>query len=215
MRAGLIVDSTNAVGYTVIGCNGTGSDLNQFSFTSTSLTSTENSGTLDEEGCSGPSPMYDPTPDNNYFTKGISSATEADNGELLVCYARSGNMALNQYEFTSGAMSATAEYDNEFIAQGGAYECSPLSEFYGKDASYAISAVAQSGTTVTVTTAANAFVTGQMAVIAGVTADTGNECTSAMVGAINGEQTITVVSTTEIQFTSTQTGTTTGNRMYS
>ncbi len=81
VRAGLIVDSTNAVGYAVIGCNGTGSDLNQFSFTSTSLTSTENSGTLDEEGCSGPSPMYDPTPDNNYFTKGISSATEADNGE--------------------------------------------------------------------------------------------------------------------------------------
>lgn len=210
VRADLIIDSTNAVGYAVIGCNGIGSDLNQFSFTSTSLASKENSGTLDSEGCSGPAPMYDPTPDNNYFTKGISSATEANNGELLVCYAQSGNMSLNQYGFTSGAMSTTAEYDNEFIAQGGAYECSPLTEFYGKDVSYAISAVAQSGTTVTVTTAANAFVTGQMAVIAGVTADTGDACTSAMAGAINGEQTITVVSPTEIQFTSTQTGTTAG-----
>ena len=66
---------------------------------------------------------------------------------------------------------------------------------------YTPTALAQTGTTVTVTTATNAFFTGDVVTIAGVAAGTGG-CTATAVAAINGEQTVTVVSATQFTFTS-------------
>ena len=79
---------------------------------------------------------------------------------------------------------------------------SPLTEFYGDDQAYTIGTVTQSGNTVTVTTAANEFVSNQIVVISGVEAGTGG-CTSAAANAIGREQTVTVTSPTTFTFTST------------
>jgi hypothetical protein len=98
-------------------------------------------------------------------------------------------------------MNAAVQYDDQFVATGGAFECSPPVELYSKDVSYTPTVLTQAGTTVTVTTAANLFVTGQIATIAGVAAGTGG-CTSAAVADINGEQTITRISGTQFSFTS-------------
>jgi hypothetical protein len=201
VRDAPIVDSTNAVGYAVTGCNGTDSELMQFGFTTGATLTSKAASTLDAEGCTGAAQLYAPTVDNNYFSKGISSATAANNGEVDVCYAHSGHIAINQYQFTSGTMGTTAQYDNEFIAHGGAYECSPLAELYSKDVAYTPTALTQSGFTVTVTTATNAFVNGQVVTIAKVAAGTGG-CTAGAVAGINAEQTITVTSGTVFTFTS-------------
>jgi hypothetical protein len=202
VRDAPIIDSTNAVGYAVRGCNGTDSELMQFGFSATTLTSMA-AATLDPEGCSGPQ-MYAPTVDNNYFSEGISSGTAANNGEVEVCYASTtanAFMAVNQYQFTSGTMATTAQYTNQFLANGGAFECSPLVELYSNDVAYPPTDLTQAGTTVTVTTAANLFENGQVVAIAGVAAGSGS-CTAAAVAGINGEQTVTVISGTQFTFTS-------------
>lgn len=199
VRDSPIVDSTNSVGYAVRACNGTNSVLMQFGFTTTTLTSLR-SETLDAEGCSGPAPMYSPTPTNSYYDGGINS------GALDVCYAHSSYMALNQYQFTAGTMNATAQFAaNQFLAHGGAFECSPLAEFYSSDVGYAVTGVTQVGTTVTVTTATNLFVNGQVVTITGVTSGSG--CSSVLANAINGEQTIAGSTGTSFTFTSLQSGT--------
>jgi hypothetical protein len=110
-------------------------------------------------------------------------------------------MIVNQYQFTSGTMATTAQYSNQFLSHGGPYECSPLAELYSKDVAYTPTALTQSGTTVTATTATNLFENGQVVTIAGVAAGTGG-CTAPAVAGINGEQTVTVTSGTTFTFTS-------------
>ena len=125
-----LVDGTNLVGYVTVGCNAalTDSNLTQFGYTATTLTS-KRSVSLDAEGCSGSVSMYASTPDNNYYTKGISSAAVASNGEMLVGFAGSGSFHLDQFQFVSGTMSATAEFDdNGFLSTGG-LTASPFTEF--------------------------------------------------------------------------------------
>ena len=102
---------------------------------------------------------------------------------------------------SGGALNPTQQYnDNSFLLTS--YPVSPTTEFYGSAVAYTPTALMQTGTTVTVTTTAtNLFVTGQVVTIAGVAAETGG-CTAAAVAAINGEQTVAVVSTTQFTFTS-------------
>ncbi len=202
-----IVDSTAEVGYVVAGCNGTNSVLVEFDVTAGTAPGVDATANLSTDGCTGPYMMYDPAPDNNYYTKGISSGTAANNGEILVAYANATNSDLAQYQFTSAkTMSTSAEYtDTDSAGFAANMVFSPLTEFYGDDVPYGISALTQSGTTVTVTTATNKFVNNQVVVISGVASGTG--CASNLVNAINGEQNISFVSATEFTFTSTVSGT--------
>ena len=138
--------------------------------------------------------------DNQYYTKGISSTSASNNGHIIISYQGTGSVRLAQWGFVSGALQTTRQFDNNsfLLTSVGS---SPSTEFYGKDVSYTPTAVTQSGTTVTVTTSSNLFVTGQIVTIAGVSAGTGG-CTAAAVAAINGEQTVTVTSATTFTFTS-------------
>jgi hypothetical protein len=196
-----MVDSTNAVGYVVSACNavnGNSPVVVQFSTTGTGSPAALAVADLSAPSCPTGLPMYSPTPDNDYFTKGILSNTPGNNGELLVAYyGNPGNLA--QIQFASGIMNTTAEYTHPGSA--GAYYFTPLTEFYGDDQTYVMGTVTQSENTVTVTTTASPIVSNQVVVISGVTAGTGG-CSSAAANAINGEHTVTVTSPTTFGFTS-------------
>ena len=199
----VIVDSTNAVGFAASPCNeesGTYPEIVQFSTLGTGGPVVQSTATL-SGGCV--TAIFSPTPDNNYFTEGISSDIPGNNGELLVAYGNSsvtGNLA--QLQFTSGILNTTAEYtDNDSGSFGAGSVFTPLTEFYGDDQAYAIGTVTQNGNTATVTTTMNLFVTNQVVVMSGIAAGTGG-CTSSAANAINGEQTITVNSPTSFTFTS-------------
>jgi hypothetical protein len=198
-----VVDSTNDVGYAAADCNespSTAGVVVQFSIAATGSPGVLATAALSASSCED-IPMYNAMPDNNYFTRGISSSTPANNGELLVAFNNSPGGRLAQLQFTSGIMNTTAEYtDSNGLGTDG-YSFSPLTEFYGDDQAYSIDTVTQSGNTVTVTTTANAFVSNQVAVISGVAAGTGG-CTSAAVNAMDGEQTVTVTGATTFTFTS-------------
>jgi hypothetical protein len=217
VRDAPMVDSTNGVGYAV-SCNSASDPqpvLTQFAFTGTTLTSsaaavldyTNSSGYPTACSASTPIPPYDPTPNNQYFTTGISSATAGSNG-TLIAFGSNDNGGyynfLQTYQFTSKKMSTTY-YTIAYVGESAYSASSPLTEFYGDDVSYTISSVSQSGTTVSVTTsAANKFVVGQVVVISGISA--GGSCTAADASAIDGEQTV-LASGTTFTFTSSQTAT--------
>jgi hypothetical protein len=194
VRDAPIVDSTNAVGYVTSGCTGTNSEIMQFGFSTTTLTS-KRAVTFSTEGCNGAIPLYAPTLDNAYLDAGINS------GHVLACVTHGGSIRLSQFAFTTGTMNAAVQFDDQFVATGGAFECSPPVEIYSKDVAYTPTALTQAGTTVTVTTAANLFKNGQVVTIANVTAGTGG-CTAAAVAGINGEQTLTTSSGTVFTFIS-------------
>ncbi len=201
---GAVVDSTNQKVYYTTNCSGTGGEsaLAQIPFTSTGLGTVITSIDTNGEGCSGTdSPQYAATPDNQYYTKGISSSSAANNGHIIVSYQGTGSLRLAQWGFTSGNLVTTRQFDaNNFLLTS--VGSSPSTEFEGKDVVYTPTALTQAGNTVTVTTATNAFFTGDVVTIAGVAAGTGG-CTAAAVAAINGEQTVTVLSATQFTFTST------------
>ncbi len=210
IEEGPIVDSTNGVGYAVVACNGTDSVLFQFSTGANSAFGALATTDLSSAGCASPYPLLrDPAPDNNYYTKGISSGTPGDNGELLAAYGNSTNSDLVQFQFTSGVMNTTAQYTDTDGGPSGTNSgifaanlgFTPLTEFYGDDLGFAITAITQSGNTVTVSSGAFFFVPSQVAVISGVTAGTG-DCTSAATSAIDGEQTVTANSGGTFTFTS-------------
>jgi hypothetical protein len=201
---GAIVDSTNGTVYFTTTCSGSSgnSELAQIPFTAggfgTVITSIDTQG----EGCAaGSSPQYAPTPDNQYYTKGITSASAANNGHILVSYQGTGSVRLAQWGFALGLLQSTRQFDTNSIYTAASVASSPSTEFEGKDVAYTPTALTQSGTTVTVTTATNLFFTGDVVTIAGVAAGSGG-CTSAAVAAINGEQTVTVLSATQFTFTS-------------
>ena len=177
--------------------------LVQFSTTATGSPGVLATAYLNPSACSG-EPVFNTAPDNNYFTKGISSATPGNNGELLAAYRGSSSGSLAQLQFTSGIMNTTAEYTNtDSGGFGSDFIFSPLTEFYGDAQAYAIGALTQSGNTVMVTTPTNAFVSNQVVVVSGVAAGTLGGCTSAAANAMDGEQTVTVTSPTTFTFTST------------
>ncbi len=201
---GPIVDSTNAKVYFATNCSGTGgsSRLAQFPFSTTGF-GTVVTVALNAEGCAtGAAPQHSATPDSQYYKIGISSATAANNGHLVVCFQSTTVPHLAQYQFVSGALQTTAQFNNSsFITAGTLQSCSPTTEFYGSDVAYTPTVLTQSGKTVTVTTATNKFVSNQVVTIANVASGTGG-CTAAAAAAINGEKTVTVVSATVFTFTS-------------
>jgi hypothetical protein len=209
VRDGVVIDSTNAVGYAVSGCNADGdSVINQFSFTGTSIAS-KALAELDAEGCTGAIPLYAPSLDNNYYSKGISSATAANNGEVQVGYAHSGHSALNQYQFTSGAMGTTAQFDDEFNTTG-ALTFSPTVEFYSNPVGAPITAVAQTTTTVTIT-AANTLAVNDLVSINGVSSGSGG-CSATAAGDIDGTHVVVSATGTNFTFTAVDSATiTTGS----
>jgi hypothetical protein len=213
---GAIVDSTNKVVYFTTNCSGTGggngSALAQIPFTSTGLGTVVTSIDTNGEGCSTtaplPAPQYGATPDHLYYTAGISSPSIASNGHILISYQGTGSVRLAEWGFTSVALNTNRLQDTNFHLTSTA--SSPSTEFYTSPVAYSpLSSLAQSGTTVTVTTAANTFISGQLVTIAGVAPGTGG-CNSAAVTAINGPQTVTVSSATQFTFTSAVSATITG-----
>ena len=198
-----IVDSTNSKVYFTTNCSAAGGtqQLAQIPFSATGFGTAIKTTVTTGSGCTVASPQYALMPDNLYYTAGINSATEANNGHVVLCYEGTTSVHLAQFEFKSGALQTTAQFnDSSFVPT--AHSCSPITEFYGDDVAYTpLAALTQTGTTVTVTTAANLFVSGQVVTIAGVAAGTGG-CTAAAVAAINREQTVTVISSTKFSFTS-------------
>jgi hypothetical protein len=207
---GAVVDSTNSKVYFATTCNTSVSDswMVQYPF-STAGFGTAIGQRIDTqgEGCDvGALPQYNISPDSLYYTAGISSSSAASNGHIVVCYQGTGSIRLAQWGFASGAIQTTRQFDsNSFLTTGGLV-CSPSTEFYGSNVAYTPTALTQSGRTVTVTTATNLFDTGQVVTMAGVKAGSGG-CTATAIAAINGEQTVTVLSATQFTFTSAVTAT--------
>ena len=204
VRDAPIVDSTNAVGYVVAGCDSAGTEpqLSQFAFTGSALTLSRTVDLLYPSapattGCQSSIPMYSPALNNNYYTQGISS------GAITACTTNNNSgwyESLGTYGFTGSTMNS-ASYGYAYTGTiSAAATCSPLTEFYGTSAPVAITALTQSGTTVTVT-ANNEFETGQSVTIAGVTSGGTHGCTSAAVNDINGTRTVTGSTATTVTFT--------------
>jgi hypothetical protein len=201
---GAVVDSTNSKVYYTTNCNpGLGtSALAQIPFTFSGFGTVISVIDTNGEGCSGSdSPQYAATPDNLYYTAGITSGSIGSNGHILVSYQGTGSIRLAEWGFVSGALQTTTIFNTNSIYTAASVGSSPSTEFEGKDVIYTPTALTQSGTTVTVTTATNLFFTGDVVTIAGVAAGSGG-CTSAAVAAINGEQTVTVLSAMQFTFTS-------------
>ncbi|MFZ0950669.1 MAG: hypothetical protein WAN17_00305 [Candidatus Sulfotelmatobacter sp.] len=149
IRDGAILDSTNSVGYVVSACSpntsaasgetdtGTAGNpgLVQFKFTSNTLTSVTITG-LDSganQSCTTAGfPLYAPTPDNRYFTLGIGSATEANNGEIIGASSGTGGQQLKPFSFVSSVLQA-APLGKPQLGNN-ASVMSPLTEFYNASA---------------------------------------------------------------------------------
>jgi hypothetical protein len=195
VRDAPIVDSTNSRVYAVVGCSsasGGDSELTQFSFDGSHLTELARV-PFTSTGCSDSIPMYSPTPDNNYYTEGINS------GLIYAGFAYDGTHAnVNAYGFTTKTMNTSA-YGAAYFSTSSAASFSPLTEFYGNPLGVAITNVAQSSTTVTIT-ATNSFAANDVVGITGVVAS-GTSCPTAAVSNINsGTHTIVTASTSSFTF---------------
>jgi hypothetical protein len=211
IRDGAIIDSTNGVGYVVTGCNpnttgeqDTGTEGNpgliQFKFTSNTLTAVVYAG-LDSganESCEAAGfPLYAPTPDERYYALGISSATAADNGEMIGGSSGTGGQQLKELQFVSSVMQTTPPNDDRPQLGTGASPVSPLTEFFNSQV-FTITEVTATTTVVTVT-ATNTLAVNDLVTLSGVTANA--NCTAADVAAINGGiQTVVSASTTNFTF---------------
>jgi hypothetical protein len=210
IRDGPIIDSTNAVGYVVTACSTgtTGGEtdttnpaLIQFEFTSSTLTKVAAAG-LDSganQACTVAGfPMYDPTPDARYFVLGISSATAANNGEIIAAASGTGGQQIKTFQFVSSVLQTAPEGNDKPQLGTGPSVIAPLTEFFNTQ-KFTVTGVTASTTVVTVT-AANTLAANDLVTIAGVTANAGNGCTAGDVAAINGGL-HTVASATSTQFT--------------
>ena len=206
IRDSPIIDSTNAVGFVVAACNaatvGEANPLNaalvQFKFTSTTLTSVTVAGldTAANQSCTAPGfPMYDPAPDDRYYTLGISNATAANNGEIVAASSGTGGQQIKAFQFASSVMNTAPEAKPQI---GTLYSViSPLTEFFNSEV-FTVTGVSATATTVTVT-ATNTLRANDLITMSGVAAN-GGTCTAADVAAINGGL-YTVASATGAQFT--------------
>jgi hypothetical protein len=212
IRDGVIIDSTNGVGYVVTSCNpnttgegitGTGGNtgLVQFSFTSNTLTALVYAGldTGANQSCLVAGyPNYAPTPDERYYQLGISSATAANNGEIIGATSGTGGQQLKELQFVSSVLQVTPPNGDKPQMGSNASPMSPLTEFFNSQ-TVNVTGVTATTTVVTVT-AANTLAANDLVTLSGVAANTGNNCTAADVSAINGGMQ-TVVSATATNFT--------------
>jgi hypothetical protein len=212
IRDGTIIDSTNGVGYVVTACNpnttgeqDTGitgnTGLVQFTFTSTTMTAVVYAGldTGANQSCSVAGyPNYAPTPDQRYYALGISSATAANNGEIIGATSGTGGQQLKELQFVSSTMQTTPPNDDKPQLGTNASPISPLTEFFNSQV-FTVTGVTATTTVVTVT-AANTLVANDLVTLSGVAVNTADDCTAADVAAINGGVQ-TVVSATATNFT--------------
>jgi hypothetical protein len=212
IRDGVVIDSTNRVGYVVTACNpnttGEGdtgvtgnTGLVQFTFTSNTLTAVVFAGldTGANQSCTTAGfPNYAPTPDERYFALGISNANAANNGEIIGATSGTGGQQLKELQFVSSTMQTTPANNDKPQMGTNASPISPLTEFYNSHL-FTVTGVTASTTVVTVT-ANNTLAANDMVTLAGVAANTTNNCTAADIAAINGGMQ-TVVSATATNFT--------------
>jgi hypothetical protein len=234
VRAGPIIDSGNLVGYAVSACDNSGTlsggetggttnaALWQFKFTSTTLTKVAGAelDTNGTQGCSGVLgtntgfPTFDPMPDMRYYLLGISSATAANNGEIIAAASGTGGQQLKTFQFANSVLQTTPEGppanpDKPQIGTNNS-PISPLAEFFNGQAFKPTVVAANSGTGVVTVTAPNTFAVGDTVIMTGVATNLLNGCSSADVNAINGLQTIASASGTQFTFDATIGTTTTG-----
>jgi hypothetical protein len=213
IRDAPIVDSTNKVGYVVTACSNnttggetdtTNSALIQFTFTSTTLTSVAVAG-LDSganQACTTAGfPIYDATPDYRYFALGISSATAANNGEIIAASSGTGGQQIKTFQFVSSVLQTTPEGTDKPQLGTGASVVAPLTEFLNSQA-FSVTGVTATTTVVTVT-AANILAAGDTVTLTGVAANTGNACTAGDITAINGIQTVATATAANFTFNAT------------
>ena len=212
IRDGAIIDSTNGVGYVVTACNpnttGEGdtgitgnTGLVQFTFTSSTLTAAVYAGldTGANQSCTTAGfPNYAPTPDERYYALGISSATAANNGEIIGATSGTGGQQLKELQFVSSTMQTTPQNNDKPQLGTNASPISPLTEFFNSQV-FTVTVVTASTTVVTVT-ANNTLAANDLVTLSGVAANTTNNCTAADIAAINGGIQ-TVVSATATNFT--------------
>jgi hypothetical protein len=192
--------------------------LIQFKFTSNSMTSVAVAGldTNANEGCTTAGyPTYDPTPDERYYVLGISSATAANNGEIIAGNSGSGGEQLKEFQFASSVLNTTPLAKNQFYSNNNPSPVSPLTEFYNSNGSQnvvTVTSVTATATVVTVT-AANTLAAGDTVTIAGVTNRNYRNCSAADVTAINGTYAVIAagLSTTVFEFNATIPNPTIGN----
>jgi hypothetical protein len=224
IRDSPIIDSTNLVGYVVTGCSTgltggemdtTNAGLIQFSFTSTTLASVA-AAELDSganQSCSVAGyPVYDATPDERYLVLGISSATAANNGEMIAASSGTGGQQLKAFQFASSQLQTTPEGagggDRPQMGTGPSV-LSPLTEFWNSQV-FTVTAVTATTSVVTVT-AANTLAANDMVTISGVGVDTLTGCTTGDLTAINGGlQTVASASGTQFTFDAAVPSATTG-----
>jgi hypothetical protein len=221
IRDSPMIDSTNRVGYVVTACSTgltggetdtTNAGLIQFSFTSSTLTSiaaAELDSGANQSCTTAGYPLYDPTPDDRYFVLGISSATAANNGEIISASSGTGGQQLKAFQFASSELQTAPEDADKPQIGTGPSVLSPLTEFWNGQV-FTVTGVTATTTVVTVT-AANTLAVNDMVTLSGVAADTGNGCTAADLTAINGGlQAVASASTTQFTFNATISSATTG-----
>jgi len=220
IRDSPMIDSTNGVGYVVTACSTgltggetdtTNAGLIQFSFTSSTLTSVA-AAELDSganQSCTVAGyPLYDPTPDDRYFVLGISSATAANNGEMIAASSGTGGQQLKAFQFVGSELQTAPEDADKPQIGTGPSVLSPLTEFWNGQV-FTVTGVTATTTVVTVT-ATNTLAVNDMVTISGVTANTGNGGTAADVTTINSMQTVASATGTGFTFDATIGTATTG-----
>jgi hypothetical protein len=223
IRDAVVLDSTNGVGYVITACNPntTGEQdigiagntaLVQFSFTSNTLTADVYAGldTGANQSCAVAGyPNYAPAPDERYYALGISSATAANNGEIIGATSGTGGQQIKELQFVSSTMQATPLNSDKPQVGTAPSPISPLTEFYNSQV-FTVTGVSASTTLVTVT-ASNTLAANDMVTLSGVASNTTNNCTAADIAAINGGmQTVVLATATAFTFNATIPAATTG-----
>ena len=223
IRDAVVLDSTNGVGYVVTACNPntTGEQdigiagntaLVQFAFTSNTLTAEVYAGldTGANQSCAVAGyPNYAPAPDERYYALGISSATAANNGEIIGATSGTGGQQIKELQFVSSTMQATPLNSDKPQIGTAPSPISPLTEFYNSQV-FTVTGVSATATLVTVT-ASNTLAANDMVTLSGIASNTTNNCTAADIAAINGGmQTVVLATATTFTFNATVPAATTG-----
>ena len=183
IRDAAIIDSTNGVGYVITACNPTttgegdtgttgNTGLVQFTFTSSTLTAAVYAGldTGANQSCTTAGfPDYAPTPDERYYALGISSATAANNGEIIGATSGTGGQQLKELQFISSTMQTTPQNNDKPQLGTNASPISPLTEFFNSEV-FTVTGVTASTTVVTVT-ANNTLAANDLVTLSGVAAN--------------------------------------------
>jgi hypothetical protein len=222
IRDAVVLDSTNGVGYVITACNpnssgeqdtGTAGNtaLVQFTFTGSTLTADVYAGldTGANQSCSVAGyPNYAPAPDERYYALGISSATAANNGEIIGATSGTGGQQLKELQFVSSAMQVTPQNSDKPQTGTGASPLSPLTEFYNPLGVFTVTGVTASTTVVTVT-ASNTFAVNDLVTVSGVTSNA--NCAAGDIAPITaGMQTVASATATNFTFNATIPTATTG-----